>query len=133
MNLMWLGFFFSFFSLRISWYADTLSIFRLATMVPQSTFGASSKIATVSSEIWSKAYDSHFTASWCACWRPRLIAGALFLPTFVFLILASLPILIPEQQPKQNFNVPFINLAQSYFLYHFIVPLLANVMSSSQV
>ena len=46
------------------------------------------------------------------CWSP--------LPaTFVFLILASLPLLIPGEQPKQNFNIPFNNLAQIYLLYHF--------------
>lgn len=45
------------FSLWISWYADKLSTFFLATPEQQSTFGSpSSKIAVVA-EIWSKAYS----------------------------------------------------------------------------
>lgn len=46
------------------------------------------------------------------CWGPLPAA-------FAFLILASLPLLIPGQQPKQNFNIPFVSLAQIYLLYHF--------------
>ena len=46
------------------------------------------------------------------CWGPLPI-------TSVFLILASPPLLIPGKQPKQNLNIPSINLAQIYLLYHF--------------
>lgn len=41
------------------------------------------------------------------CWGP------------VFLIVASLPLLIHGEQPKQNVNIPFTNLAQIHLLYHF--------------
>ena len=46
------------------------------------------------------------------CWGPLPI-------TFVFLILASPPLLIPGKKPKQNLNIPFNNLAQIYLLCHF--------------
>lgn len=102
-----------FSSLRISW----LFAFHLATRQQQSTFGSpSSKTATVA-ELRSKAYAGHFTVSWRAE-GPGQLRGPLP-ATFIFPIPASLLSLIHGEQPEQNFNISFINLAQIYLLYHF--------------
>ena len=52
------------------------------------------------------------------CWRPSKCRDPLP-AAFVFLILASLPVLLHGEPPKRNFNIPFTNLAQIHLLCHF--------------